>query len=633
MITPQFVLPIAPELVVDLFAGGGGASTGIEQAIGRHVDIAINHDPEAVALHQANHPQTRHFVSDVFEVDPVTVTDGLPVGLLWASPDCKHFSKAKGGKPVSKKIRSLAWIVVKWAKAVRPRMIMLENVEEFQTWGPLAADGRPCPERKGKTFARWKRSLEQLGYVVEHRELRACDYGAPTIRKRLFLVARRDGLPIVWPEATHGKPGTLPVKQRKLKPWRTAAECIDFSLPCPSIFERDRPLADATCRRIAKGIMRYVVEAAEPFIVNTANSKTTGRGPNTWTGQEPLRTVTSAPGFAVVAPHITKYHGESAGSAGDSPFPTITAGSFIKRPGGNPPMALASATLAPFITEHANASNQRNMPADEPLRTQCAEVKGGHFAIVAPTLIQTGYGEREGQAPRAPGLDVPLGTVVAAGAKHAVVSAFLAKHYGGVVGHGVDQPTGTVTATDHHSLVTAQLVGVGGRAGQSRPRSADEPAATLTAKADTALLTSNLVKLRGDNVGSGTDEPLHTVSAQGTHHGEVRAFLVKYYGNEEDGVPVTEPMHTIPTRDRFGLVTIKGETFAITDIGLRMLTPRELYRAQGFPDSYIIDHGGDGRALTKTAQVRMCGNSVCPPLSRAIVASNYAEPGVARKAA
>jgi len=308
MLNPQFILPIATELVVDLFAGGGGASTGIEQAIGRHVDIAINHDPEAVSLHEANHPQTRHFVSDVFEVDPLVVTDGQPVGLLWASPDCKHFSKAKGGKPVSKKIRSLAGVVIKWVKALKPtnchpRIIHLENVEEFQTWGPLVkreitttdACGNtvvsmaeyPCPLRKGQTFKRWVSTLRSLGYQVEWRELRACDYGAPTIRKRLFLVARRDGMPIVWPEPTHGAHDSLPVKQKKLKPWRTAAECIDWSVTAPSIFERSKPLADATCRRIAKGIMRYVVNSADPFIV----TNTTGHPGAKIT--EPLRTVTT----------------------------------------------------------------------------------------------------------------------------------------------------------------------------------------------------------------------------------------------------------------------------------------------------------------------------------------------------
>jgi len=546
MLTPQFVLPITDEMVIDLFAGGGGASTGIEQAIGRHVDVAINHDPEAVALHQANHPQTLHFVSDVFEVDPQAVTKGRRVGLLWASPDCKHFSKAKGGKPVSKKIRSLAWVVVKWAKAVRPRIICLENVEEFQTWGPLGSDGMPCPNRKGQTFRRWVSALRGLGYQVEWRELRACDYGAPTIRKRLFLIARCDGQPIVWPVPTHGAPGTLPVKEKRLKPWRTAAECIDWSIPAPSIFERKKPLADATCRRIAKGIVRYVIEAAEPFIVNTANSKTTGRGPNAWPVEEPLRTITSAPGFA----------------------------------------------------------------------------------IAVPTLVQTGYGEREGQSPRVPGLDKPLGTVVAGGQKHALVAAFLAKHYGGVVGHGMRQAIGTVTSVDHHSLVTAHMVTIDNQTSQSGQSAITEPIRTTVTENRHALVASHLVKLRNNQFGQGVDEPIPTLTAGGGHVGEVLAFLVAYYGSDEEGQGVRDPLRTVPTRDRFGLVMVKGEPYAIVDIGLRMLAPRELYRAQGFPDSYIIDHGADGRPLTKTAQVRMCGNSVCPPLAAALVRANYRDAAI-----
>ena len=549
MLSSQFLLPIAHELVVDLFAGGGGASTGIEQAIGRHVDIAINHDPEAVSLHQANHPQTQHYVSDVFEVDPLAVTDGRPVGLLWASPDCKHFSKAKGGKPVSKKIRGLAWVVVKWAKLARPRIICLENVEEFQTWGPLGEDGRPCPERKGATFQRWKRQLENLGYTIDYRELRACDFGAPTIRKRLFLVARRDGQPIVWPEASHGAPDTLAVRQKKLQPWRTAADCIDWSIPAPSIFERERPLADATCRRIAKGIVRYVIEAAKPFIVPMTH---TG-GDRVHSSDEPLRTITTA---------------------------------------------------------------QR-----------------GELALAVPTLIQTGYGERPGQAPRVPGLDKPLGTVVN-GQKHAVVAAFLAKHYTGVVGSDMADPVATVTSVDHHSLVAAHLVHYHADKRPEDVRASDmrDPLKTQTTENRHALVTSNLVKLRGVNVGSGTDEPVHTVSAQGTHHAEVRAFLVKYYGTDQDP-NLQEPLHTVTTKDRFGLVMVKGEPYAIVDIGLRMLTPRELYRAQGFPESYQIDHGADGRPLTKTAQVRMCGNSVCPPLARALVAANFTETMTMRAAA
>ena len=516
MLTPQFVLPIADELVIDLFAGGGGASTGIEQAVGRHVDIAVNHDPEAVSLHEVNHPQTRHFVSDVFEVDPLAVTHGRPVGLLWASPDCKHFSKAKGGKPVSKRVRGLAWVVVKWAKLTRPRVICLENVEEFQTWGPLAADGRPCPERKGRTFQRWVGQLRNLGYVVEWRELRACDFGAPTIRKRLFLVARCDGQPIVWPESTHGAPDSLGVKQKKLKPWRTAADCIDWSIPAPSIFGRERPLAEATLRRIAHGVMRYVVNAASPYIVRIGH-----------TG-----------------------HGDGGKVRGvDAPLSTITT-------------------------------------------------KAEHL-LCSPTLVQTGYGERDGQAPRVPGLDKPLGTVVAGGSKHALVAAFLAKHYTGVVGSDLTAPIGTVTTQDHHSLVAASIVGCGGRAGQSRPRGIDEPMQTLTAKADACV---------------------------------VRAFLSAYYGSDQD-TPLDDPMHTVTTKPRFALVTVAGQQYAIADIGMRMLQPRELYTAQGFPASYVIDRGHDGRTLPKDAQVRMCGNSVCPPLARALVAANYTERQAFREAA
>jgi DNA (cytosine-5)-methyltransferase 1 len=606
MLHPQFILPIAAELVVDLFAGGGGASTGIEQAIGRHVDIAINHDPEAVSLHEANHPQTRHFVSDVFEVDPLVVTDGQPVGLLWASPDCKHFSKAKGGKPVSKKIRSLAWVVVKWAAAVKPRVICLENVEEFQTWGPLGPDNRPCPNRKGQTFQRWKRQLERMGYAVEHRELRACDHGAPTIRKRLFLVARRDGMPIVWPEPTHGAPDSLPVKQKKLKPWRTAAECIDWSVPAPSIFERSKPLAEATCRRIAKGIMRYVVNAAEPFIVNT-----------------------------------TQYNVSGAPS-----------GDFGEQ---------LAASEPPGTVE--NRSRARRDLSEMP----------GSTVLSAPTLVQTGYGEREGQAPRALDLGKPLGTVVA-GQKHALVSAFLAKHYTGVVGSDLAAPMGTATTVDHHSLVAAHLVHMGhgeGKDGTKRfshgirdvaqplntvtaqgmpagvvtahmvaidnqssnggHRAVTDPLLTTVTENRHALVTSHLMVNTTGHSGGATDEPLHTITTGG-HHAEVRAFLIKYYGTDQDP-QLREPLHTVTTKDRFGLVTIKGEDYAIVDIGLRMLTPRELYRAQGFPESYAIDKGADGRPLTKTAQVRMCGNSVCPPLARALVAANYAEAQALRAAA
>jgi DNA (cytosine-5)-methyltransferase 1 len=426
--------------------------------------------------------------------------------------------RAEEQEPVSKKIRGLAWVVIKWAKLVRPRVIFLENVEEFQTWGPLGPDDRPCPQRKGRTFQRWKRSLENLGYRVDFKEDRACDLGAPTIRKRLFLVARRDGAAIVFPPHTHGAPDSLPVRQKKLKPWRTAAECIDWSIPCPSIFERERPLAEATLRRIAKGVMRYVANAAEPFIVPSGYGERAGQQPRTASIRQPLATAVGANKHAVVVP-----------------------------------------TIAPFLTEHANASTQRTFAANEPLRTQVAQVKGGHFALV---------------------------------------SAFLAKHYGGVVGSELPKPIGTVTSVDHHSLVA-----------------------------------SSLVKLRGTSKdGQPVTEPLHTISAQGQHHAEVRAFLIKYYGTDQDP-QLREPLHTVTTKHRFGLVMVAGEPYAIVDIGMRMLSPRELFRAQGFPESYQIDRGGDGRVLTKTAQVRMCGNSVCPPMAEAYVRANYSENVVLEEAA
>ncbi|GLC92354.1 DNA methyltransferase [Cupriavidus sp. TA19] len=574
MIRDQFLLDIAPEIIVDNFAGGGGASCGIELALGRHVDIAINHDPEAVAMHAMNHPQTEHHCESVWDVDPLDLVKGRPVGLAWFSPDCKHFSKAKGGKPRDKKIRGLAWVAMRWAALVRPRVIVLENVEEFQTWGPVLADGNPCPKRKGDTFRSFVHQLQEKGYAVEWREMRACDYGAPTIRKRLFLIARCDGKPIVWPQPTHGAPDSAAVKARQRKPWRTAAECIDWSIPCPSIFERTRPLAEATQRRIARGLRRYVIDSTKPFTVK---------------------------------------------------LPTIST--------------------APIITECANASNERSWRADEPLRTQCAEVKGGHFALASATLIQTGYGERPGQAPRAPGLDKPLGTAVAGGVKHALVSAFLAKHYGGNYdgpGVGLDTPASTITTADHHALVSAQLVGCGGRAEQSRPRDASEPMQTITAKGDTAIAASHLVKLRGECTGSAADEPVSTVTAGGKHIGEVRAFLVKYYSEGGQDQDCRDPMHTIPTKDRLGLVTVAGEQYQIADIGMRMLVPPELYRAQGFPSSYIfaptIDPAdpllafvrealmriGKIKAyrLPQHAQVRMCGNSVSPPMAAALVRAN-----------
>lgn len=493
------------ELVVDCFAGGGGASTGIEQALGRHVDIAINHDPEAIAMHAANHPETRHYVENINDVNPREVCWGRPVGLAWFSPDCTFFSKSRGGKPFrdrnrARRRRGLAWTVVRWARAVKPRVILLENVEEFADWGPLDDDGKPDKLRRGLTFRRWVGQLRAAGYVVDSRELRACDYGAPTSRKRLFVVARCDGRPIVWPEPTHG-PG-------RAEPWHAAAECIDWSIPCPSIFERKRPLADKTLRRIARGVFRYVLGAAEPFVVS--------------------------------------FYGDGDGGL------------------------------------------QRARSLDQPIATVTTARR---HAIVAPTLIQTGRGEREGQAPRSLDLQAPLGTVCAGGAKHALVSAFLAKHFGGheATGSRLQVPIGTVTTQDHHSLVAAHLT-----------------------------------KFRGTSTGAPLDEPAPTLTAGGWHLAEVRAFLTTYYGVDQ-ATKIQGPLPTITTRDRFAVVTVEGRDYAIADIGMRMLQPRELFRAQGFADSYIINPLVDGVPMTKTAQIERCGNSVCPPIAAALVRAQLAE--------
>ncbi|MFM0405267.1 DNA cytosine methyltransferase [Paraburkholderia dipogonis] len=734
-------LDLGSEQLVDNFAGGGGASTGIEMAFGRAVDVAINHDGEALAMHQANHPTTRHYREDVFDIHPGFVTGEQPIGLAWFSPDCKHHSKAKGGKPREQKIRGLAWVTLKWATFQAPRCIALENVEEFQDWGPLDEDGRPIKSEKGRTFRAFIDALTTglaadhpdvqeiyetlgadfpmqrlhagLGYRLEFRVLRACDFNVPTIRKRLYVFARRDGLPIVWPAPTHGNPKSEAVRTGKLKPWRTAAECIDWSVPCPSIFERARPLKDATLRRIAKGIMKFVVNAAdpfivkfsenstgqtvdeplhtvmagaprfgvvEPFLVRTAHSDESPTGVKRWgagehAGSEPIPTITASQDFAIVAPtlmhvthqgsdrnanldtpmatvtganrgeqalisaHFTKMRTGSIGSDLGEPLHTVTAGGEQVRPGTGNAMGIVAATLV-----KQNFGDTPCQDAAAPLHT--ITTQGNKFGLVSATLIQTGYGEREGQEPRVPGLDKPLGTAVAGGVKHAVVSAFLAKHYGGVVGTGVDVPTGTVTTSDHHSVVTAQLIGCGGRAAQSRPRDVSEPAATITAKADTTVVTSHLLKLRNNQFGQDNREPMPTITAGGGHVGEVRTLLQKYHG-----------------ADALGIVTINGEQFAIVDIGMRMLTPRELARAQGFPDSYILDpmvernretgeirlaqgtptseSKGNPRMvrtrkgksvkpvwimapLSKSAQVRMIGNSVCPPVAAAIIRANFA---------
>lgn len=502
------------ELVVDNFAGGGGASTGIEIAIGRSVDIAINHDPAAIAMHRANHPTTEHYTEDVWKVDPVEACAGRPVALAWFSPDCKHHSKAKGGKPVSKKIRGLAWVAVRWAKAVHPRVIMLENVEEFMDWGRLDENDRPDKRYKGETFRRFVRQLERQGYEVQWRLLRACDYGAPTIRKRFFLIARCDGKPIVWPEPTHAAPDTLEVQAGLKKPWVPVADVLDFSLPCPSIFDSakeiyekyglraQRPLADATMKRIARGIEKFVLNNPKPFIVQVNHSGDSFRGQSI---DEPLDTITAKHGTGVVMPMML-----------------------------------------------CNNENARGSDVQEPLNTITT---GGHHMLIAPNLIQ--YHSEQGEHVR---------------------------------GQQIDQPILTVDASNRYGLVSTFLT-----------------------------------QFNHNSIGQEVTAPINTITAMPGHFGEVRAFLMKYYSGAENGARCDAPAPTITAKDRLALVTVQGVDYQIVDIGLRMLTPRELFNANGFPGDYIIDVDADGNAYPKNEQVARCGNAVCPPIPTALVRANLPE--------
>ena len=577
---PSMGLPFQKELVVDLFAGGGGASTGIARAY-REPDVAVNHNPIALAVHRANHPQTAHYVADVFEVDPVHATGGQPVGILWASPDCRHHSKAKGGAPRDRKVRGLAWVVVRWAHATRPRLMFLENVEEFCDWGPVDEEGQPIKAERGRTFKSFIAALSTglpadhpdmpeilesigefvpvealvrgLGYNVEWRERIAANANAPTIRKRLYLVARSDGKPIVWPAPTRHK-----VPTAKQQPWRTAAECIDWSNLGRTIF-RDKPMAVNTMRRVAKGCWRHVLTSAKPFIV-------------------PMRGTSEA---------HTSTHGV------DEALSTISAGGTHH--------ALVQPVAAPFLTECANGSSQRNFDVQEPLRTQVAQVKGGHFAMVAAHM--TAFGQNAvGSSP-----EEPTQTVLAGAARHGVVAAFFEQANGGYY--------------------------------------------------------------KGD--GRSAFDPISTICQSGANQRLVNAYLVKYYGNEKDGISLTEPMHTLPTKDRVALVevvqvpdTLTPEQlegacrcaafmhehlpehfkdpadlvmvggYVLVDITLRMLQPPELKAAQGFDKEYIIDRGlfvdpitgvEEWRDINKTDQVRLIGNSVCPDEAEALVSANAAD--------
>ena len=747
------------ELLVDNFAGGGGASKGIELAFGRSVDIAINHDGEALVMHTANHPGTAHYQEDVFDVHPGFITGQRPIGLAWFSPDCKHHSKAKGGKPRDQKIRGLAWVALKWGALQKPRCIAIENVTELTTWGPLDAHGKPIKKEAGRTFRAFidalshgldpshpdipeiydalgadfpmERLYEGLGYAVEYRVLRASDYGVPTTRTRLFIFARRDGLPIEWPAPTHGDPKAKGFAVSGLLPWRTAAECIDFDLPAQSIFGRARPLATNTERRVAKGLWRHVLASVKPYIVGAHSGKPVPVA-------EPMGTVSTENDRQLVQPAQT-----------------------------------------PYLTEHANGSNQRTMSATEPLRTICAQVKGGHFSVVTPKmaplvmtnttghpgasveqplptittgghhaivapmiaplrgtseghfgghpfeaplstvsaggthhaltsahLVTIGYGERKGQEARAQDIEGPLGTVVAAN-KHALVAAHLTKFRTGNTGQAMDEPMPTVTANSFVKrpggaaplgIVAAHLTHLTHN-GERSGHEADKPLPTVTGanRGEQALVAAYLEQANGgfyNGEGRPADAPMTTITSTGAQQQLVTAYCVKYYSSGGQWQGLDDPMHTIPTKARMGLVdTIKvpanflseahalkakmcadllhkhlpehfpepaemvlvflqGQWWVLLDITLRMLTPRELARAQGFPDDYVIEpmvrrykrvkphakgrSGKNARAhkewvlvpLSKSAQVRMIGNSVCPRLARLLIEANF--PAIAR---
>ncbi|MEJ8837731.1 DNA cytosine methyltransferase [Ramlibacter sp. AN1133] len=699
-------LDLGHELIIDNFAGGGGTSEGLEQGFGRPVDIAINHDPEALAMHALNHPHTLHLCESVWDVKPLEVTRNRPVALVWLSPDCKHFSRAKGGTPVDRNIRGLAWIGLRWVALTKPRVLALENVEPFTSWGPVIVgpDGKsyPDPRRKGVTFQSFVRQLRAHGYNVDWRELRACDQGAPTIRKRLFLVARRDGLPIVWPEATHAEPTSRAVLAGKLLPYRTAAECIDFGIAARSVFDRPKPLAVNTMRRVAKGLWRHVLTSASPYIVEAANDSqavltpflsehANGSTQRNMPADEPMRTICSevkGGHFSVVtprlAPVITTNTTGHSGAGMNSPLPTITTGGHH---------AVTAAALAPLRGTSRSHTSTHDLAA--PLSTVSAG--GTHHALLSANLATIGYGERKGQEARTQEIDKPVGTVVAGGVKQAVVAAHLAD-----MGHGescatgarpwsngvrcLEEPLNTVTAREAARGLSAAYM-TKFRAG-SVGHSLREPMHTVTANSfvkrpggsvPMGVVAACLEQANGgfyEGDGRSVDVPLSTVLSKGANQRLISAYCVR--------VPGVAPTATVQTKRRgkrleadVTMVTVPAAAFApeqlarakqcadllhqylpeqfpvpvdliiageyvLLDITLRMLKPRELFRAQSFPEHYVIEEIPDPAILfkdgvqaadplsvpriplTATAQVRMCGNSVAPVMSAALVRSNFA---------
>ncbi len=683
-------------LFVDNFAGGGGASTGIEIAIGRDVDIAINHDPDAITMHKANHPNTKHLCENVWEVDPIKECAGRPVTLAWFSPDCTHFSRAKGGKPVDKNIRGLAWVTIRWAMLVRPKVIMLENVSEIQTWGPLMpqvdkATGRmlkivgykrkrplieiadegeivppekqvfiPDPKRTGETFNGFIDILSRgiskdhpafieccnalvispdsdygdklskgLGYDIEWRELKSCDYGTPTTRKRFYMIARSDGRPIVWPEPAYAPKDSLEVKNGKKMPYHSAAECIDWDIPAVSIFERNKPLAENTLKRIARGIQKFVIDNPKPFIVNYKFDN------EPESVEKPLSTITAVGNHSVVTPMIVQVNHKGDNFRGqdvDKPLGTITAKHGY---------ALATPTIMCNNTGHPGAK------VDAPLPTITT---GNHEYLVAPSIIPVGYGEAKEQKPRVNSVEEPLGTIVTSGKHHLVAPtliqyhsetskdevrgqsledpimtidttpryalscAHIMKNYGGNykgAGSSADKPLDTITAKDHNELVTAHIMKYYAGNYEGVGSDVNEPLHTITAEPRHYLATAHIMTMRNNMDGQKVDEPLTTISCSGAHHAEVQTFLRKYFPNCNSEKPA--------------IVKIHGEEYIIVDIKMRMLQPRELFRCNGFPNNYIIERDAEGNPYSKSKQVARCGNAVTPQVATALVRANLPE--------
>ena len=581
------------EIIVDNFAGGGGASTGIELAAGRPVAIAINHDPDAILLHRTNHPYTEHLQASVWDVDPEEVCKGRPVGLAWFSPDCKHFSKAKGAALVDRKIRGLAWIVLRWAAMVRPRVIMLENVEEFQTWGPVRK-GKPVKKKAGQTFRKWKQQLSDLGYEIEHRELVAADYGAPTTRKRFVLVARCDGQPIVWPEPTHGPRDSEAVKSGKLKPWRSAAEIIDWSIPGYSIFATrqeikeqfgarvQRPLKPNTLRRIIRGVDKFTIRSGQPFIVPIGYGEKPGQKSRMHDLNEPLPTVVAKDKFGlvelVIAPIITQQKFNNQAQDVTNPLTTITT------------VGAHSIVSANLMSIGQTGGGDRIRDVREPVPTTVSKQEA---CVVAANLIQ--YHTEQSEKVR---------------------------------GQGMDDPIMTVDSANRYGLVAANLVEY---YGNGNPLDLAEPLHTVTTKDREALTAAHIVEFKGQDIGQHPEKPLRTITASAGEFAACHAVLAKVSNSENLGnwPKVRDLLNEYCgyelAEDEIILLIIRGIAYFIADITLRMLMPRELYNAQGFPVDYIIDTDYLGNAYPRDAQVARCGNAVCPPLAEAMVRANLPE--------